>query len=792
MRENILKVLRYLFLISFAGLLFNCSGHSDIKKSINFIVHLEKPIKGEKVYITGNNVSLGNWNPGAVELNRLSDSLWTKTVFLPQYENISFKITRGSWNSEATDEDGWLLTNKTLLVKDDTILNIVVTNWLDQMYARRIHESYFKGSDPGLNLINNWKYHSGDNFKWADKNINDSSWETISSNLSEGNLPKSGWNNIGWFRNHLIVDSSLWNKSFAILIGQLGASEVYLNGKLKFKIGNIGRERIDYFPAQNRTWQEIKLDACKNQVIAVRYANYASGYLNKINFDAGFNIYLTNLNTAFAQIPEYVRNSSVHEMIFTVIPLILFILHLILYSFYRKQKQNLFYALCLLGFAGLTYFQFERDVITYPGTIILYYIMNNVSIVVTIFFGMMTGMAIRFVKLPKSYLIFLAAGILLIIIGIISPVSKLTGILNYIYFGITTLGSFTPGSRNEKSTQKGTWIILNGFIILIFFVIYQILIDFSAVPALFNINQVFVYGMLALAISMSIFLAYNFAYINRSLEIQLNNVKLLSEKTIEQERLANKRELERKIVDFENERKSKELESARELQLSLLPKEVPKLEKLDISCYTKTATEVGGDYYDFFNGKDNKLTIAIGDATGHGLKAGNMVIVTKGLLNILSLNDDLTSILKASNEAIKKMNLNMLTMCLAVLRIEENKIKYSSAGMPPLLIYRQRTKQVEQFILKAMPLGAFYNFPYENIETDISSGDVILMMSDGLTELFNDKKELFGIENVTALLIDSGSKSSEEIINFIINKSIQWANSEQLSDDLTVIAVKIK
>ncbi|MEJ7700687.1 MAG: hypothetical protein WKF71_13720 [Pyrinomonadaceae bacterium] len=72
----------------------------------------------------------------------------------------------------------------------------------------------------------------------------------------------------------------------------------------------------------------------------------------------------------------------------------------------------------------------------------------------------------------------------------------------------------------------------------------------------------------------------------------------------------------------ENERRAKELEEARQLQLSMLPKKLPQIPNLEIAAYMKPATEVGGDYYDFHVGADGTLTVAVGDATGHGLKAG--------------------------------------------------------------------------------------------------------------------------------------------------------------------------
>ncbi|MEJ2049269.1 MAG: two-component regulator propeller domain-containing protein, partial [Calditrichota bacterium] len=81
-------------------------------------------------------------------------------------------------------------------------------------------------------------------------------------------------------------------------------------------------------------------------------------------------------------------------------------------------------------------------------------------------------------------------------------------------------------------------------------------------------------------------------------------------------------EAEKRALEIENERKTKELEEARQLQLSMLPKEVPSLNGLEIAAFMRTATEVGGDYYDFIVQENGVLNVAFGDATGHGLQAG--------------------------------------------------------------------------------------------------------------------------------------------------------------------------
>lgn len=291
---------------------------------------------------------------------------------------------------------------------------------------------------------------------------------------------------------------------------------------------------------------------------------------------------------------------------------------------------------------------------------------------------------------------------------------------------------------------------------------------------------------------MSLYLSYNFAYVNKDLKTQLENVKSLSEKALEQERIAAGLELERRLIEAENARQSKELESARELQLSLLPKKIPEVPGLEIAVYLQTATEVGGDYYDFFPQEDGSLTIAVGDATGHGLRAGNMGIATKGLLNVLSGKTTLLEMIKRANIAIKNMNLKMLTMCLSLVNIKNGVLAYTSAGMPPILIFRKKSGEVESHIIKAMPLGAVSDFPYSMEEIEFGSGDVLVIMSDGLMELFNGENEMWGMTSIHSVLCNTGTENTERILSAILESAEKWRGETALKDDLTLVVVKQK
>ncbi len=158
----------------------------------------------------------------------------------------------------------------------------------------------------------------------------------------------------------------------------------------------------------------------------------------------------------------------------------------------------------------------------------------------------------------------------------------------------------------------------------------------------------------------------------------------------------------------------------------------------------KTATEVGGDYYDFSISEDGTLNVGLGDATGHGMQAGTIVTLLKGLFTSEVSNKELLTFLRVTSNAIKGIELGRLMMAFSLLKIKNNHIQFSSAGMPPMYIYRKELQIVEEIDMQGMPLGAIKNFEYKLYETELKTGDCVLLMSDGYPELENAKKEQIG------------------------------------------------
>ena len=251
-------------------------------------------------------------------------------------------------------------------------------------------------------------------------------------------------------------------------------------------------------------------------------------------------------------------------------------------------------------------------------------------------------------------------------------------------------------------------------------------------------------------------------------------------------------EAEKRAIEAENERKTKELEEARQMQLSMLPKELPKLPNLDIAAFMRTATEVGGDYYDFILQDGGILNIAFGDATGHGLKAGTMVTLMKGYFTSNAVKLNVKDFMSHCTAMIKEVNLGRVLMSFSFLRIKDHKLEMTSAGMPPVYYYDCQTKEVEEILIQGMPLGAMKKSSYNVVEKELKCGDILLLITDGLPEQMNVNDEMFDYSRVKSHFNVIAENTPETIIEKLVKTGDEWMGDRAQADDISMVVIKIK
>lgn len=245
------------------------------------------------------------------------------------------------------------------------------------------------------------------------------------------------------------------------------------------------------------------------------------------------------------------------------------------------------------------------------------------------------------------------------------------------------------------------------------------------------------------------------------------------------------------------ERLSRELELASNIQKQIIPKVLPQVSGLQIAAGLKPAGEIGGDMYDFLNLNDQRLLFYLGDVTGHGVPAGIVSSIANALFFGYSKNPDLKNIMIEVNSVLKAKTMPniFMTLCLLEWNIVSRNLSYISAGHEQIIRFNANTKLAELEEAGGIALGMIKDIgPHlklKNLETNV--GDYFVIYSDGIPEMWRNEKENFGMENLLGLV----QKLGQEVLNaeqmkLGILKSIEdFAGAYPQMDDVTLVVVKV-
>ena len=650
-----------------------------------------------------------------------------------------------------------------------------------------ITETDLQNDEQTIYLSGNWKLNTADSIHFANSSYKDDHWEAYSTRMGPSVLGFIEWNGVGWFRKKIRVDSSLAGRPLALILAQHnGASQIYVDGKQIYEIGKIGSSSEITTPKTTNRPRVIQFEEPGVHQLAVRYANYSAELFNELGFFAGFRLLFGSLDKQVEESGKNILEKSSAGMFITGGLLAFTIIHFLFYFFYPNENKNLYFALFTGLLALLAFSYYQTDFASSPIIVISFYRLSLVTWLLTILSALLFTYSLFYKNLPVQFWFFLAAGILLTVATWLRHNN--TQLIREIFVLITILEILRVLFIAFKQQKEGVWIIGTGLSMFVGAIFYSIganleLIDGS--PETGNIV-----GSSSLILAMSIYLSRNFARTNKRLQHKLREVRELSRRSLKQERINKKKEIERKLLEAENSRKTKELEEARTLQLSMLPRKIPNPEGWDISVYMDAAYEVGGDYYDFSINKDGEMTVAIGDATGHGMKAGIMVATAKSYFHTLADEYSGIDMIRRMSNGIKNMDLKTMFMGMSLLKCRHRQLDLTVAGMPPCLVYRSSEQSIERITLKGMPLGTRVDFPYQQKSITVEKGDVMLLMSDGIIELFNKKRQMLDLHRIEATLLKSALLPAEDIIENLQQKADQWVDGGKIEDDITLIVLK--
>ena len=653
--------------------------------------------------------------------------------------------------------------------------------------------------DDGGALLTTWRYHPGDNPEWADPAFDDTGWESTSTELSLNEIPSSGWEGIGWFRLHLSVpDERLWHTPLALHVAyHAGASEIYLDGELIYTFGKVGNRKEEEESYWERNPQVISFSGKTDHVIAVRYSNFSSYQLTPT---LGFLLQIGPLNSGIKGRVNIVRSGTTLQMVWTAILIFMMLQHLLLFFFYPRARENLYFALST-GSIGVFVFLISQFFLVATGVTETLYLLRLLVCVYVLMFlsGMLFLYTIFYPKLPKLFWFFLVGWVLILCFGLFSlrtgfplfsqgelqSTIEVAGVVfaSSINLGLAIICCFLFAMLTFLEMARmiivaifkkkdGAWIFgLGSLMPIILPVVFAFLVSYTGFVE--NINWQFSTLAITLAplFSMSVYLARDFSRIHRKLETEV---------------------LERQLLEVENTRKTEELEEARQLQMSMLPQAAPQLPNLDVAFEMRPATEVGGDYYDYNLTEDEQLTLAIGDATGHGMNAGLVVSAVKSLFKTSAPEAGNLETLERISQGIKSMNLKRLYMAMTLVTLNQNRLELAGAGMPPALFYRADENSVEEILLEGMPLGGLIGVEREETSFELQSGDTVLLMSDGLPEMLNPENEMLDYPKTKELFEEVADQPPKAIIDHLFKAGTSWADGEPQADDVTLVVIKVR
>lgn len=184
----------------------------------------------------------------------------------------------------------------------------------------------------------------------------------------------------------------------------------------------------------------------------------------------------------------------------------------------------------------------------------------------------------------------------------------------------------------------------------------------------------------------------------------------------------------------------KDLETARKIQMRILPDKLPESEKLSMVVSYFPLYDVGGDFYDFFEFNDG-FGLVIADVTGHGVSAAlDSSTVKIAFRNAKEYNKSPKDLIGAMNRFLcTSLHARFVSAAYLYIDYKEMKINFSSAGNPPFVIIRDR--EIESFECPGLLLGVRSDFIYEEREIDLKEGDRILVFTDGLYENLKPDEE---------------------------------------------------
>ncbi len=240
----------------------------------------------------------------------------------------------------------------------------------------------------------------------------------------------------------------------------------------------------------------------------------------------------------------------------------------------------------------------------------------------------------------------------------------------------------------------------------------------------------------------------------------------------------------------EQEKMRHDLATARNIQQSLLPRQLPSGNYFELRAVSFPCQTVGGDYYDVIKLPDDRFGLTVADVSGKGLPAAMMAASMQGAFGAVAAGDtEPPELFRRVNEFLVERTPSEMfaTMFYGIIN-REGKFTYVNAGHATPLVARADGK-VDRLEESNFPLGFFANVKFEAQTTQLHPGDHVLVFSDGITEAQDSRKDMFGEERLEQLLAGRRFGSSQDVSDAVVDAIRQFVGSAPQADDLTLLVL---
>jgi sigma-B regulation protein RsbU (phosphoserine phosphatase) len=244
----------------------------------------------------------------------------------------------------------------------------------------------------------------------------------------------------------------------------------------------------------------------------------------------------------------------------------------------------------------------------------------------------------------------------------------------------------------------------------------------------------------------------------------------------------------------EKEKLEHELQLARQIQESILPRELPKISGFDFGAKMIPTRAVGGDFFDFVPIDKDHIGIAIADVSDKGVPAAIFMALTRSLLRAEAMRSHSPNhVLQNVNSLLLEMNDAgmFVTVVYGVLNCATREFHYARAGHDEPIFIDAANKLTVPKLKPSHPLGLFPGLPLDVQRAQLAADDMLVLFTDGITEAMNSQNELFGTERLHKSLANLGRLSAQQLCERVIDDVIAYRGSAPQSDDITMVAARI-